>query len=63
MNKDYIAIAKETLDIEAKTLLDAGASIGEEMNAAVEMILACKGKLIVTGVGKSGLSHIIQRKQ
>ncbi len=55
MNKDYIAIAKETLDIEAKTLLDAGATIGEEMNAAVAMILECKGKLIVTGVGKSGL--------
>jgi arabinose-5-phosphate isomerase len=55
MNKDYTAIAKETLDIEAKTLLDAAASIGEEMNAAVEMILGCKGKLIITGVGKSGL--------
>ena len=55
MNKDYTAIAKETLEIEAKTLLDAGALLGDEMNAAVEMILACTGKLIVTGVGKSGL--------
>jgi arabinose-5-phosphate isomerase len=55
MNKDYTAIAKETLQIEAKTLLDAGETLGDEMNAAVEMILGCKGKLIVTGVGKSGL--------
>ena len=55
MNKDYTAIAKETLEIEAKTLLDAGETLGDEMNAAVEMILGCKGKLIVTGVGKSGL--------
>lgn len=55
MNNDYTAIAKETLNIEAKTLLDAGEALGNEMNAAVEMILGCKGKLIVTGVGKSGL--------
>ena len=55
MNKDYTTIAKETLEIEAKTLRDAGALLGDEMNKAVEMILACKGKLIVTGVGKSGL--------
>jgi arabinose-5-phosphate isomerase len=55
MNKDYKTIAKETLEIEAKTLLDAGAALGGEMNRAVEMILGCRGKLIVTGVGKSGL--------
>ena len=55
MNNNYKAIAKETLEIEAKTLLDAAASLGGEMDAAVEMILGCRGKLIVTGVGKSGL--------
>jgi arabinose-5-phosphate isomerase len=55
MNNDYKTIAKETLEIEAKTLLEAGAALGDEMNRAVEMILGCKGKLIVTGVGKSGL--------
>ena len=55
MNNDYRTIAKETLEIEAKTLLDAGAALGDEMNRAVAMILGCRGKLIVTGVGKSGL--------
>jgi arabinose-5-phosphate isomerase len=55
MKKNYTAIAQETLQIEAKTLLDAMETMGEEMNEAVEMILACQGKLIVTGVGKSGL--------
>ncbi len=55
MNNDYIAIAKETLGIEAQTLLDAQALLGDEMNEAVSTILSCRGKLIVTGVGKSGL--------
>jgi len=55
MTHNYTQIARETLEIEAKTLLDAGNVIGEEINSAIEMILGCKGKLIVTGVGKSGL--------
>jgi arabinose-5-phosphate isomerase len=48
-------IAQETLNIEAKTLLDATNEIGEEFDQAVEIILGCKGKLVVSGVGKSGL--------
>jgi arabinose-5-phosphate isomerase len=55
MNKDYIAIAQKTLQIEAQTLERAMVSIGDEIPKCVEMILGCKGKLIVTGVGKSGL--------
>ena len=55
MKNDYSAIARETLEIEAKTLLDASKDLGEEIETAVEMILQCRGKLIVTGVGKSGL--------
>ncbi len=52
---DYITIAKETLQIEADALLDTKERIAEEINEAVECLLACKGKLIITGVGKSGL--------
>jgi arabinose-5-phosphate isomerase len=55
MKNNYSAIAKETLEIEAQTLLDAAASLGEEIGKAVGMVLASRGKLIVTGVGKSGL--------
>ena len=55
MKQDYQSIAKETLEIEANTLRDAAAALGGEMDRAVEMILGCRGKLIVTGVGKSGL--------
>ena len=55
MNNDYKMIAKETLAIEAKVLLEASSFIDETFNKAVELILTCRGKLIVTGVGKSGL--------
>ena len=52
---DYIEIAKETLQIEADALLNAIAHVSEEINEAVECIRTCRGKLIITGVGKSGL--------
>jgi len=52
---NYKAIAQETLKIEAQTLLDAAQKIDDVFDKAVEVILNCKGKLIITGVGKSGL--------
>jgi len=52
---NYTEIAQETLIIEAQTLLDAAQSFTQDFNDAVATILHCKGKLIVTGVGKSGL--------
>lgn len=51
---NYKEIAQETLNIEAQTLLDASKNITDDFARAVEIILSCKGKLIVTGVGKSG---------
>jgi len=52
---NYITIAKETLEIEAQTLLKASKNIDKEFEKAVDIILACKGKLVISGVGKSGL--------
>ncbi|MBE0515344.1 KpsF/GutQ family sugar-phosphate isomerase [Sulfurimonas sp.] len=52
---NYRKIAQETLNIEAQTLLNSARNIGDVFDRAVEIILACRGKLIVTGVGKSGL--------
>jgi len=52
---NYKTIAQETLEIEAHTLLKASQKIGDEFDKAVEIILDCKGKLVVSGVGKSGL--------
>lgn len=55
MPTNYQAIAQETLRIEADALLKKADTLGSELDKAVEIILGCKGKLIVTGVGKSGL--------
>ncbi|WP_187647689.1 KpsF/GutQ family sugar-phosphate isomerase [Nitrosophilus labii] len=52
---DFIKIAKDVLDIEAKALIDSKNRIGENINKAIETIYSLKGKLIITGVGKSGL--------
>ena len=52
---NYKIIAQETLNIEAQTLLDSAKNIDNVFDKAVEVVLSCKGKLIVTGVGKSGL--------
>lgn len=52
---NYKQIAQETLNIEAQTLLDSAKNIDDAFERAVELILKCQGKLIVSGVGKSGL--------
>jgi arabinose-5-phosphate isomerase len=52
---DFKAIVKEVLQTEAQTLLEAANHIGDEFEKAVDLIIQSQGKLIVTGVGKSGL--------
>jgi arabinose-5-phosphate isomerase len=52
---NYNEIAKEVLLTEAKELERASKANIFDMNAAVELIFNTKGKLVVTGVGKSGL--------
>ncbi len=52
---NYRTIVQETLNIEAQTLENAAKNIDDVFEKAVEIILKCKGKLIVSGVGKSGL--------
>jgi len=52
---NYKNIAQETLNTEANTLLKASSMIDDTFDKVVEVILKCSGKLIITGVGKSGL--------
>ncbi len=53
--QDFKEIARDVLRLEAKELLNALKTIDDDMNKAVELIAGIKGKLIITGVGKSGL--------
>ena len=52
---NYKQIAQETLNIEANTLLQASKNMTDVFDKAVKIILTCQGKLVITGVGKSGL--------
>jgi len=47
--------AKEVLKIEAQSILDLVERVGPEFEKAVDMILKAKGRVILTGMGKSGL--------
>ena len=49
-----IGIAKEVLEIEAKSIMDLKARLGNEIEEAIEILYNCKGRVIVTGMGKSG---------
>jgi len=52
---DLIKIAQETFHIEAEALNRAAARLDSHFLDAIDLILETKGKLIITGVGKSGL--------
>ena len=54
-----IAKGKNVVRIEAGAVATLGERIGESFADAVELLLKCSGRVIITGVGKSG---IIARK-
>src|SRR5262245_48573147 len=47
--------AREILKIEAAAVLSLADRIGPEFDAAIETLVACKGHVVVTGMGKAGL--------
>ena len=53
--EQILALARRTLDTEAQALRKMEETLGDSFVEAVESILANRGKLIVTGMGKSGL--------
>ena len=50
-----IEAAKEVLRIEEQGLAAVRERIGEEFVRAVEAVLLCPGRLVITGIGKSGI--------
>lgn len=53
--KEIIETAKHVLRVEAEAVLALLDRIDARFVEAVEMILACKGRVVITGMGKSGL--------
>jgi len=54
-NKDYKKIAKNVIDLEIQALKKLKNSINNSFNEAVEAIVGCQSKVVLCGVGKSGL--------
>ena len=52
---DILTLARETLHKEADALTHMAAELDEQFVGAVDSILSCAGKVILTGMGKSGL--------
>jgi len=52
---DYLEKAKQVLRLEADAVLALIDRINGEFKRAVEMMLACQGRVVITGMGKSGL--------
>ena len=52
---DSVEEAKRVLRVEAQSLLDLAERIDENFSRAVELLYQCAGKVVLMGMGKSGL--------
>jgi arabinose-5-phosphate isomerase len=59
VNEKRLALAREVLKTEADAILAMGQRLNGDFNRAVEAVLACRGRLVVTGIGKSG--HVARK--
>src|SRR5579871_2051591 len=55
LSENIIAAAKNTIKLEAVSVAGLEEFVNDEFVKAVELILHCKGRLIISGVGKSAL--------
>ena len=54
MSIDFVAVGQRVLAIESRALADLVEQIDDHFSAACALLLACSGRVIVTGMGKSG---------
>jgi len=54
-----LALARDVLDTEARAISSLGARLGAPFVAAVELMLRCTGRVVVSGIGKSG--HVARK--
>jgi len=58
-SQEWLAAARTAIEIEAASLVRAAERLNGELIRAVELILEHSGKVVVTGIGKSG--HIARK--
>ena len=54
-----VDVGRRVLGIEAEALVAMADGLGEDFTRAVEMLFACKGRIVLTGMGKSG--HVARK--
>ena len=54
-----VEVGRRVLAIEAEALVALADSLGEAFTSAVEILFACKGRIVLTGMGKSG--HVARK--
>ncbi len=50
-----LEIARKVLEIEARALAELVDRLDQRFNQALEILFSCRGRVVVTGMGKSGL--------
>jgi len=55
VNDERLGRARRVLDVELAALQALRIRLGEEFGHAVGLLLACRGKVVVSGIGKSGI--------
>ena len=58
-NRNALALARQVLSIEAKAIEALIDRLDDKFTSALELILHCQGKVVVSGMGKSG--HIARK--
>ncbi len=54
-NRDWLQTAREVLDIEIEAIQAVRDELNHSFSRAMEELVACRGRIVLTGVGKSGL--------
>lgn len=52
--EQVLSLARKTFEIEAAAVLDLATRVGDEFVQAVRLMMACPGRVVVMGIGKSG---------
>ena len=55
VDRDWLRLARQVLDVEIEGLGEVRESLGRGFLAALRRMAGCEGRIVVTGIGKSGL--------
>jgi arabinose-5-phosphate isomerase len=53
-HNDALTSARRTLRIEAQAIQELESRLGDSFTRAVDMLLSCRGRVVVSGIGKTG---------